>query len=185
MSYLVSEGKLATLLYSEYCHRLQLCSPDLSDMAEDTAYPVSIYVYDISNGLAAVYAPMLLGINLEAIFHTSVVVYGKEYYIDQGIRSHHTPGTTKYGAPREVINIGETYVTEEIFSDFMAELNQESRYSAAAYDLFDNNCNHFTDKVVEFLSGKNLDDRILNLPQQVLASPNGQMLRQMLGRQLA
>lgn len=154
-------------------------------MAEDIAYPVSIYVYDISNGLAAVYAPMLLGINLEAIFHTSVVVYGKEYYIDQGIRSHHTPGTTKYGAPREVINIGETYVTEEIFSDFMAELNQESRYSAAAYDLFDNNCNHFTDKVVEFLSGKNLDDRILNLPQQVLASPNGQMLRQMLGRQLA
>lgn len=151
----------------------------------DESFPVKIYVYDISRGMAAIYAPMLLGINLDAIYHTSVVVYGKEYYIDQGIKVCSSPGATKYGVPREVINLGETYVTEDIFQEYLDELNQEFKYSAAAYDLFDNNCNHFTDKLVEFLSGKNLEDRILKLPQLVLLSPNGQLLRQMLGGQLA
>ncbi|CAH2351440.1 hypothetical protein CLIB1423_03S06348 [[Candida] railenensis] len=155
-------------------------------MSEDEeAFPVKVYVYDISRGLAAVYAPMVLGIQLDAIYHTSVVVYGKEYYIDQGIKTTTSPGTTKYGVPREVIDLGETYVTEDIFNEFMGELNQEFKYTALAYDLFDNNCNHFTDKVGEFLSGKNLEDRILKLPQQVLATPNGQFLRQMLGGQIA
>ncbi|CAK7896119.1 hypothetical protein CAAN1_12S01596 [[Candida] anglica] len=151
---------------------------------EEQGFPVKVYVYDISRGMAAMYAPMILGINLEAIYHTSVVIYGKEYYIDQGIKCA-TPGTTKYGVPIEVLDLGETYVTEDIFDEFMNELKDEFKYSAIAYDLFDNNCNHFTDKVVEFSSGKNLEDRILKLPQQVLNTPNGQYLRQMLGGQIA
>lgn len=148
----------------------------------DEAFPVKVYVYDLSHGLAAVYAPTILGVPLEAIFHTSVVVYGKEHYIDQGIKIA-TPGTTKYGLPKEVLDVGTTYVLQDILDDFLQELrdHEENKYHALSYDLFDNNCNHFTDVVMEFLVGKNLEDRILKLPQQVLATPNGQMLRQMLG----
>lgn len=151
-------------------------------MSEDS-FPVKVYVYDLSHGLAAVYSPMVLGTAIDAIYHTSVVVFGKEYYIDQGIKVCANPGTTKYGLPKEVLDVGETYVLEDIANEFLEELrdHEDKKYHAHAYDLFDNNCNHFTDVVMEFLVGQNLDDRILKLPEQVLATPKGQMLKQMLG----
>lgn len=150
---------------------------------EEVSYEVKVYVYDLSHGLAAIYSPMILGKQIDAIYHTLIVVFGKEYYIDQGIKTWPTPGTTKYGTPKEVLSLGSTYVTEDIFNDFLDELrnHDEMKYDAIKYDLFDNNCNHFTDTLLEFLVGKNLEDRILKLPQEVLNSANGAMLRQMLG----
>lgn len=149
----------------------------------DDPLPVKVYVYDLSHGLAAIYSPMILGRAIEGIFHTSVVYNNKEYYIDQGIKVCRAPGTTKYGLPKEVLSVGDTYVLQEILDEFIDELrtHDDQKYHALNYDLFDNNCNHFTDVVIEFLVGKNLEDRILKLPQQVLDTPNGQMLRQMIG----
>lgn len=151
-------------------------------MSEEEESPVKVNVYDLSGGLAALYSPMILGSSIEAIYHTLVVVYGKEYYIDQGIKSHPTPGQTKYGVPKEVLEMGNTFIPEEVFDEFLEDLrnHDQGKYTSLGYDLFDNNCNHFTDVVLDFLVGKNLEDRILKLPQQVLATPNGQMLRQML-----
>lgn len=162
----------ADFLFGKSCHMTQ----------EEDPVPVKVYVYDLSHGLAAVYAPVILGIPLDGIYHTSTVVHGKEYYIDQGIKEA-IPGTTKYGTPREVIDMGETYVTKDILEDFLQELRvrEDKKYHASKYDLFDNNCNHFTDTVLEFLTGSHLEDRILGLPQRVLASPNGMLLRQMIG----
>lgn len=150
-------------------------------MSEDST-TVQVYVYDLSRGLAAVYLPMVLGVQLDAIYHTSVVVWGKEYYIDQGIKVCEQPGTTKYGTPREVMAVGETEVPQEIFDDFLDDLrnHKDQKYHALLYDLFDNNCNHFTDVVIEFLAGTNLEERILGLPQQVLNTPNGKMLKAIL-----
>ncbi|CAG90552.2 DEHA2G12276p [Debaryomyces hansenii CBS767] len=149
---------------------------------EEPSFKVKVYVYDLSHGLAAVYAPSILGINIDAIYHTSVVVYDKEHYINQGINTS-TPGTTKYGTPKEVLDMGKTFVTPDIFEDFLDELrnHEDLKYNSVKYDLFDNNCNHFTDVLLDFLVGKNLEDRILKLPQQVLNSPNGHILRQMIG----
>ncbi|ODV81326.1 DUF862-domain-containing protein [Suhomyces tanzawaensis NRRL Y-17324] len=149
---------------------------------EDPAYAVKVYVYDLSHGLAAVYSPMVLGTTIEAIYHTSVVVYNKEHYINAGIQVS-PPGTTKYGLPIEVIDMGDTFIGPEIFDEFLEELrnHDHNKYHASNYDIFDNNCNHFSNTVVEFLVGRSLDDRIVTLPQKVLATPNGQMLRQMLG----
>lgn len=150
---------------------------------EEPSYKVKVYVYDLSHGLAAMYSPMILGTTIEAIYHTSVVVYEKEHYIDQGIKTCDAPATTKYGLPMEVLDMGETFIGPEIFYDFIDELknHETSKYHATKYDLFDNNCNHFTDVVVDFLVGKNLEGRILDLPRQVLDTPKGQMLRLMLG----
>ena len=104
-------------------------------------------------------------------------------YIDQGIKVNSPPGYTKYGTPIEIIDMGDTFINEEIFQEFLDELRNHDKlkYHAINYDLFDNNCNHFTDVLLDFLVGKNLDDRILKLPQQVLGTPSGQMLRQMIG----
>lgn len=149
----------------------------------EESFPVKVYVYDLSQGMAALYSPMILGTRIDAIYHTSVVVYGTEYYIDQGIKHTLRPGTTKYGLPKEVLDMGETFVDKELLDDFLQELHtrEDRKYHAVSYDLFDNNCNHFTDVVLDFLVGKNLEDRILKLPQQVLNTPNGAMLRQMIG----
>lgn len=145
---------------------------------------VQVYVYDLSHGLARVYAPMMLGIDLDAIYHTSVVVYGREYYIDQGVKVAQVPGTTKYGTPCEVIDMGTTEVPEELFDDYLEEHRGAGKYHPTTYDLFDNNCNHFTDDSLQFLVGEPLVERILTLPQRVLSTPAGQSLRAMLGAQL-
>lgn len=149
----------------------------------DEEFPVKVYVYDLSHGLASMYSPMILGTKIDAIYHTSTVIYNQEFYIDQGIKVCAKPGTTKYGTPMEILDLGSTLIDQDTFNDFIQELkdHDSGKYTASAYDLFDNNCNHFTDVLVEFLVGKNLEDRILKLPQQVLANPNGQLLRQMLG----
>ncbi|KAK6462030.1 PPPDE putative peptidase domain-containing protein [Scheffersomyces coipomensis] len=149
----------------------------------DQEFDVTVLVYDLSGGMAAQYSPMLLGIRLEAIYHTSVVVYGKEYFINQGIQINPNPGNTKYGMPMEILDKGKTFITEDIFNEFLDDLrnHDENKYHAMNYDLFNNNCNHFTDVLLDFLVGSNLDKRILNLPDQVLNTPNGQLLRQMIG----
>ena len=122
-------------------------------MTEDT---VQVYVYDLSQGLARVYSPMLLGILIDAIYHTSVVIRNKEYYLDQGIKVNSPPGHTKYGTPIEVLEIGTTGVDDELLNDFINELknHDEMKYHAVNYNLFTNNCNHFTDVVIDFYVAK-------------------------------
>lgn len=151
---------------------------------EEVAAPVQVYVYDLSRGLARNYSRMFLGTDIEAIYHTSVVVRGNEYYLDRGIQtikaqSHHL----KYGTPIEVIDVGETFVDDETIKEFINDLKsrEDMKYEAAKYDLFTNNCNHFTNTFLEFLCDKRLDDRILNLPEVVLETPAGRMLQQMIG----
>lgn len=148
----------------------------------EQAYDVKVYVYDLSRGLASVLSPQILGVSLDAIYHTSIVIYDKEYYIDQGIKINSPPGTTKYGTPIEIKSYGKCYITPDILDEFLQELrtHPDMKYSAEKYHLFDNNCNHFTSVMLEFLTGNPLDEYILELPQQVLNTPNGQLLRLML-----
>ncbi|KAI5956158.1 hypothetical protein KGF54_000633 [Candida jiufengensis] len=150
---------------------------------EDSPAKVQVYVYDLSKGLAKLYSPMLLGFEIEAIYHTSVVVRGQEYYLDQGIKkipikNHHY----KYGQPIEILDIGETFIDDSIIEEFITDLNnhEELKYDAKNYDLFKNNCNHFTNTLIEFLCDEKLNEKILNLPEIVLASPAGLMLQQMI-----
>lgn len=155
----------------------------IDEDSEDESYSVLVYVYDLSRGMAKMYSPMILGIPIDAIYHTSVVVYSNEHYIDQGIKICQDPGNTKYGLPIDVLDLGETFITKEIFEEFLQELRDHEfeKYHPRNYDLFNNNCNHFTNVCLDFLVGKQLDDKILKLPEQVLSSPNGQVLKNMIG----
>lgn len=50
--------------------------------------PVQLYVYDMTNGVAAVMSQMLLGQHIEGIWHTAIVVYGREFFFgSSGIQS--------------------------------------------------------------------------------------------------
>jgi desumoylating isopeptidase 1 len=144
---------------------------------ESKTYPVHLYVYDLSRGMARQLSEAIVGIPLEGFWHTSVVAYGVETYFGHGIQQS-LPAQTHHGYPQEVIEMGRTEIPPELFREFLEDLN--SKYHAASYDLFENNCNHFSQSLCEFLTGKNIPSHISDLPRTVLDTPLGKMLKPML-----
>lgn len=128
---------------------------------------VILRIYDLSQGRAKVYAKAF-GMDIEGIWHTSVEVFGREYYFQSGV-IHSEPGKTHHGEALEKIKMGVTSLTAEMFKDFLYEM--EHKYNDTSYDLFKNNCNHFSNDVTLFLVGKKIPDHILLLPEIFMESP--------------
>lgn len=145
-------------------------------MAEE-GYKVSLNVYDLSNGLARQLSTSFLGKPIEAIWHTGVVVYGNEYYFGGGIQSS-PAGTTPYGRPVRVVDLGVTHVPREVFEDYLRDI--AARYTAETYRLLSHNCNNFSNEVAHFLVGAGIPEYILNLPSEVMSSPMGPLIMPMI-----
>lgn len=141
---------------------------------EETTYPVKLYVYDLSRGLARSMSQQLLGTSIDAIYHTSIVYNDVETYYGSGIQ-HSVPAQTHHGYPEEIVHLGETSIPPEIVEEYLSDLKEQ--YTHDKYDLFDHNCNHFTEEMAQFLVGKSIPDSITSLPHTVLQTPFGQMLR--------
>ncbi|KAB2057094.1 hypothetical protein ES319_A11G147500v1 [Gossypium barbadense] len=145
-------------------------------MAEE-GQKVILNVYDLSQGLARQLSMTLLGKPIEGIWHTGVVVYGNEYYFGGGIQ-HSPAGTTPYGTPIRVIDLGVTHVPKDVFEMYLQEISP--RYTAETYSLLTHNCNNFSNEVAQFLVGSNIPDYILQLPNEVMSSPMGALLMPMI-----
>ncbi|KAF9604791.1 hypothetical protein IFM89_010332 [Coptis chinensis] len=145
-------------------------------MAED-GQKVSLNVYDLSQGLARQLSTSFLGKAIEGIWHTGVVVYGNEYYFGGGIQ-HAPVGTTPYGNPIRVVDLGFTHVPKELFEEYLQEISP--RYTAETYSLLKHNCNNFSNEVAQFLVGTDIPDYILQLPNEVLNSPMGALILPMI-----
>ncbi|KAF2736017.1 DUF862-domain-containing protein [Polyplosphaeria fusca] len=135
---------------------------------------VQLFVYDLSRGLARAMSHQFLGTQIDAVYHTSLVFDGIEYFFGQGIQTC-AAGQTHHGAPMEKIQMGQTDLPMEIILEYMESLREV--YSAESYDLFLHNCNNFTNDFAMFLVGKGIPDHITSLPQTVLNTPFGQMLK--------
>ncbi|XP_070267314.1 desumoylating isopeptidase 1 isoform X1 [Myotis yumanensis] len=61
-------------------------------MEPSNLYPVKLYVYDLSKGLARRLSPIMLGKQLEGIWHTSIVVHKDEFFFGSGGISSCPPG---------------------------------------------------------------------------------------------
>lgn len=145
-------------------------------MAEE-GHKVTLNVYDLSNGLARQLSTSFLGKPIEAIWHTGVVVYGNEYFFGGGIQS--TPaGSTPYGRPLRVVELGVTHLPREVFEDYLRAI--APRYTAETYRLLTHNCNNFSNEVAQFLVGAGIPDYILNLPAEVMSSPMGPLIMPMI-----
>ncbi len=83
---------------------------------------VTLYIYDLSQGMAKTFAPMFQ-LSIEAIYHTSIVMNGTEYYFGQGVHASPTPGRTVYGSPIRTMPLGTTFVDLGTFHDYLAELS--------------------------------------------------------------
>ncbi len=137
---------------------------------------VLLHVYDLSNGLCAALSTQLLGRHFEAIYHTGVVAFGREWFFGGGVFSD-APGQTHYGTPMRVVPMGTTALDEATFLAFLDGVRP--RFRMQDYDLVSHNCNNFSQEVVSFLTGRDIPPEILALPAQLLATPLGASLRPM------
>ncbi|KAK9703049.1 PPPDE putative peptidase domain [Popillia japonica] len=130
---------------------------------------VELYIYDLSRGMAASISPMLIGKRIEGIWHTSIVVYEREYFFGSGGVESCTPGSTALGAPLEIVLLGHTQVPYSVFFDYLNGLG-EGAYAGCNYKLLTHNCNVFSNDVAQFLCGASIPKHILDLPNEILQS---------------
>ncbi|XP_032357535.1 desumoylating isopeptidase 1-like isoform X2 [Etheostoma spectabile] len=111
--------------------------------------------------------------------HTAIVVHEKEFFfVGEGINNC-PPGGTPLGEPDSIVDLGSTEVSLEIFMAYLISL-AESTYRSGTYNLFEHNCNTFSNEVAQFLTGNPIPSYITDLPSEVLSTPFGQALRPLL-----
>ncbi|KAI8997841.1 PPPDE putative peptidase domain-containing protein [Pilobolus umbonatus] len=132
---------------------------------------VKLYVYDLSMGLAKSMSVAYTGKQIDGIWHTSVVVYGKEFFYGQGIMIT-PPGQSQHGQPVETIEMGDTFLPLEVVMEYID--SQRSIFTPERYHLLDFNCNTFSNDLCQFLTGKAIPNHITDLPAEFLNTPLGQ-----------
>merc|ERR1740123_1221734 len=145
---------------------------------------VQLCRYDISDGKAWYLSPLLIGRQLEGIWHTGVVVHDKEYWFGGNIFES-TPGQTPFGEPTRTTFVGYTMRTRDDLWNFVRrELTDD--YTPTSYDVLTHNCNHFSDAVLGYLLNQHVDEDVLRQPELVMNTRIAQLLRpwlnSMLGR---
>lgn len=135
---------------------------------------VYLRVYDLSQGMAKAMSKQLTGHQIDGIWHTGVQVWDTEYSFGQGVEEFR-PGHSHYGQPIQIIDLGMTEIPQSVFQEFIGQC--KAIWTAQKYHLLDNNCNNFSQQLVEFLVGKTIPSYISDLPAQFLSTPFGQMLR--------
>lgn len=58
---------------------------------------------------------------MDAIYHTSIVLNGIEYYFGQGIQTS-VPGSTHHGQPIEVVKLGTTELPSDVIEEYLDSL---------------------------------------------------------------
>ena len=69
------------------------------------------------------YSAALLGTYIDAVYHTSLVFDGVEYFFGAGVQTSY-PGTTHHGQPMETIPLGQTQLPFEVILEYLDALKQ-------------------------------------------------------------
>ena len=159
----------------------------MSTPTTTTTHEVTLAIYDLSHGMARTLSAQFLGPNhtLDAIPHTALLVYGNEYYFGGGsgidITSPHEFRQSRNIQPMQLLSLGPTTVSQLEFEEW-CRVQRRGVYAAHRYDLFHRNCNHFCQEAA--VKGLKLTrgppEWVLQVPERVLSSPMGQLIRPML-----
>jgi len=149
-------------------------------------FKVSIWMYDISDGMAARWSSLLVGQHFEGIWHSGIVVEwperSSEFWFG-GSLFESDPGSTPFGRPLERRPLGHTYkLREEVWDHLNRHLASE--FTRDKYDVLTHNCNHFSEKLSMFLRNDHIPDEVLHQPDMVMAKPLPRLLRPVLNRWL-
>lgn len=79
---------------------------------------VHLLIYDLSQGLAKQMSQGFLGFQLDAIYHTSIELSGREYVYDGGIVDI-VPGTSHLGRPLQRLKLGVTELPVDVIEQFI------------------------------------------------------------------
>lgn len=63
----------------------------------------------------------LLGIQIDAVYHTALVFGGIEYFFGAGVQTSY-PGATHHGKPMEIIPMGTTHLPMEVILEYLESL---------------------------------------------------------------
>merc|ERR1712192_131281 len=141
----------------------------------NAANRVTLYKYDLTQGMAVQLSEQLLGYRVEGIWHTSIMVHGQEFFFDaDGIVSG-IPSQTRFGQPMQKIDLGQTELDFETTKAIVNDLNR-ARFGPGKYNLMNNNCNHFTNEFSNILTDKGIDPKILNQAAELSETPIGKMI---------
>ena len=161
-------------------------------------HQVQLAIYDLSQGMAKALSAQLLGPDhaIDMVPHTGLLVFGKEYFFASGtgvaVEAPEVFRTTRNLAPRQILEVGTTEVTPSDFDEWCRRQSQsmDAPFHASRYNLFDQNCNHFSQQALkdglrvvpnkDTQNGELIPQWILDIPQKFLASPFGQLARPML-----
>ncbi|CDU20706.1 PPPDE peptidase domain-containing protein, putative [Plasmodium yoelii] len=145
-----------------------------------TKYNVKLKIYDLSRGMVKLWSPLLIGKQIGGVWHTAVLIYNMEYFYGGGImclpsnefESHYNI------KPVEIIDMGETEVDKTFFHDYLDGIRPN--FTADKYNLINWNCNNFTNEACNFLLGKGIPEYILNTPYEVMSTPKGKLILDMM-----
>mmetsp|Transcript_42457 Transcript_42457/g.127279 ORF Transcript_42457/g.127279 Transcript_42457/m.127279 type:complete len:102 (-) Transcript_42457:1431-1736(-) len=70
-------------------------------------FDVQLWIYDLSGGSVKSLSQMMLGRQIDGIWHTSTVVHGEEIFFGAGVQRA-IPGLTPFGQPLQKVDMGTT-----------------------------------------------------------------------------
>eukprot|EP00929_Paragymnodinium_shiwhaense_P008509 TRINITY_DN112472_c0_g1_i1.p1 TRINITY_DN112472_c0_g1~~TRINITY_DN112472_c0_g1_i1.p1 ORF type:complete len:740 (+),score=167.96 TRINITY_DN112472_c0_g1_i1:130-2349(+) len=154
----------------------------LNSMLGRKQAPVHINIYDISDGKVQWLAPILLGRKVEGLWHTGLVIHGREYWFGGSIFES-IPGKTPFGEPTKVRLIGSTMRTrQEIWNHIDKDLFSE--YTSENYDVLTHNCNHFSNALCHFVLNEDIPGDVLHQPEQLMNTWSAKLMRPLLNHAL-
>ena len=83
------------------------------------AFPVTLYIYDLTQGMARTLGPVVGLHDLEGVWHTAIVVHDTEIFFGGSGIEHCLPGTTMLGQPLEKRILGNTSVDMATLTNYL------------------------------------------------------------------
>eukprot|EP00746_Dinoflagellata_sp_MGD_P125143 gnl/MRDRNA2_/MRDRNA2_59849_c0_seq2.p1 gnl/MRDRNA2_/MRDRNA2_59849_c0~~gnl/MRDRNA2_/MRDRNA2_59849_c0_seq2.p1 ORF type:complete len:542 (-),score=113.52 gnl/MRDRNA2_/MRDRNA2_59849_c0_seq2:249-1874(-) len=167
--------------------------------------PVELLVYDITQGNSELFSGVLLGQKLEAIYHSSVLVHGKEFWFGGNIFMSVPPMTQYFGPTLEkssnmklqqstynpelkCVHLGYTLMTLDEIVEYQHQ-DQTGRslcdkFTKQTYDVLTRNCNHYSNELAQVLCGNRIPDVITSQPLVILDAPRMKVLVPLLNKWL-
>lgn len=93
---------------------------------------VHLLVYDLTNGMAKDLSLSVLGFQLDAVYHTSIELFGREYVYDGGILDIN-PGSSHLGRPMQRLRLGRTMLPMEVIREYLTSVR--SIYTAEVQSI--------------------------------------------------
>lgn len=82
-----------------------------------------------------------------------------------------------FGTPVKEILIGETELEELDFMELLEQIKPD--FTSDKYHVFKNNCNHFSNEVLQLLLDKNVPEEIMNQSKEFENTPIGNFVLQL------